>query len=250
MARDTYQDISPVQSLIAVQLGRHYLNVPGPALTLLPFANPAAWAEFAAYADQAPMPDADFEVGGRRYSVHGHDWRVVTPTQWLSVLAQREVGSHPDVPASTRVHVMARQDFATAVRDALRNLTRPNRLRENPLLGTRVVTGRTPASASPRQRVAALQQVILEAAEHLKMSPDQADRRAHRILHRAYLQPAATLERAAEALGLPSSTFRRHLGAATERLTDLLWDQEVEPGAPEHPTDLSRAGQQRPGHEG
>ena len=233
MARDTYQDISPVQSLIAVQLGRHYLSVPGPALTLLPFANPTAWAQFAAYADQSPMPDADFEVGGRRYVVHGHDWRVVTATQWLSVLAQREVGSHPDVPPTAHLLVMGRQDFAPAVRTALRDLTRPDRLRTNPLLGTRVVTSRTPATASPRERVTALQQAVLEAVEHLKTSANQADRRSHRILHRAYVQPAPTLERAAEALGLPSSTFRRHLTAATDRLTDLLWDQEIGP-TPRH----------------
>ncbi|GAA2151601.1 AAA ATPase-like protein [Humibacillus xanthopallidus] len=233
MARDTYQDVSPVQSLIAVQLGRHYLSVPGPALTLLPFANQDAWAEFAAYADQTPMPDADFEVGGRWYAVHGHDWRVVTPTQWLSVLAQREVGSHPEVPPSAHLHVMPREDFALGVRNALRELTRPDRLRASALLGTRVVTARAPASASPRDLVTALQQVVLEAVEeNLKTSTNQNDRRAYRMLHRTYVQPAPTLERAAEALGLPSSTFRRHLTAAVDRLTEILWNQEIGSDSP------------------
>jgi len=230
MARDTYQDISPVQSLIAVELGRHYLSTPGPALTLLPFADPGAWADFATYADQSPMPDADFTVGGHRYGVHGHDWRLVTPTQWLSALAMREVGSHPEVRptgADPGLLVLDRDTFATATRLALRHLTRADRLRDNPLLGARVVTERLADTTGPPDRVMALQQVVGAAVEQLHTSPAQADRRLHRVLYRSYVQPAATLEKAAEALGLPSSTFRRHLTAAVSRVTDILWDQEL-----------------------
>jgi hypothetical protein len=54
MARDTYQDISPVQSLIA---------------------------------DLARIPGADYEIDGRAYGVYGHDWRVTPPLTWLAVLA-------------------------------------------------------------------------------------------------------------------------------------------------------------------
>ena len=232
MAKDTYQDISPVQSLIAVELGRHYLSTPGPALTLLPFADPQAWAEFAAYADQSPMPDADFTVGGRHYGVYGHDWRVVTPTKWLSVLAMREVGSHPQVRPSTpdpALLVLDRDTFASGVRLALRHLTRPDRLRDNPLLHTRIVTtaANSDGDPDPQARVLALQEVVKAAIESLHTSSAQADRRQHRVLYRSYVQPAANLEKAAEALNLPSSTFRRHLTAAIGRITDILWDQEL-----------------------
>ena len=33
--------------------------------------------------------DADFEVGGRRYGVFAHDWRVENAEQWLRLKAER-----------------------------------------------------------------------------------------------------------------------------------------------------------------
>jgi hypothetical protein len=48
------------------------------------------------------------------------------------------------------------------------------------------------------------------------------------VLHRAYIAPAASLEKAAEVLDLPSSTFRRLLSTGVARVTDLLWHRELE----------------------
>ena len=47
------------------------------------------------------------------------------------------------------------------------------------------------------------------------------------------MRPAATQERAAAALGLPFSTYRRHLTHGVDRLVDRLWNQEVY-GVTEH----------------
>ena len=33
--------------------------------------------------------DTDFEVGGRRYGVFAHDWRVENAEQWLRLKAER-----------------------------------------------------------------------------------------------------------------------------------------------------------------
>ena len=33
--------------------------------------------------------DADFEVGGRRYGVFAHDWRVEPAREWLRLKAER-----------------------------------------------------------------------------------------------------------------------------------------------------------------
>jgi hypothetical protein len=41
------------------------------------------------------------------------------------------------------------------------------------------------------------------------------------------VRAAPTQEAAAEVLGLPFSTYRRHLGRALEHLTDLLWAVEI-----------------------
>jgi hypothetical protein len=91
MARDTYQAVSPVQSLIFVNAVQHYLVTPGLAFTFFPCANPEFWAPVFAYADLVRIPEADFEVGGQHFGVYGHDWRVVPPLAWLALLAEREV---------------------------------------------------------------------------------------------------------------------------------------------------------------
>ena len=100
------------------------------------------------------------------------------------------------------------------------------RLRSNPLLQSRFVSARAGEQASVPQRVAALQAALTEAAETLAAVP--ADRRLHRVLVRAYLSPAPSLERAAEVLDLPSSTFRRLLGIAVGRVTAVLWHAELD----------------------
>ncbi len=48
------------------------------------------------------------------------------------------------------------------------------------------------------------------------------------------MRPAATQERAAAALGLPFSTYRRHLTQGVDRVVAWLWDQEVYGGAEQH----------------
>ena len=47
------------------------------------------------------------------------------------------------------------------------------------------------------------------------------------VLQRTFLRPAPTQEAAAEVLGLPFSTYRRHLTKALEQITDLLWAVEI-----------------------
>jgi hypothetical protein len=44
---------------------------------------------------------------------------------------------------------------------------------------------------------------------------------------RTYLRPAATQEAAADALGLPFSTYRGHLARGIERVIDWLWQREL-----------------------
>ena len=48
-----------------------------------------------------------------------------------------------------------------------------------------------------------------------------------RVLDRTFLRPAPTQEAAAEVLGLPFSTYRRHLAAALDDVVELLWCVEI-----------------------
>ncbi len=48
-----------------------------------------------------------------------------------------------------------------------------------------------------------------------------------RAVERTYLRPAPSQEAAAELLGLPFSTYRRHLTGGVGRVVAWLWDREV-----------------------
>jgi hypothetical protein len=231
MADDTYQAVSAVQSLIFVHMVRHHLTTPGLAFTFVPCAEPEFWAPICTYAGLTRLPEADFEVDGRRYGVYGHDWRAVPPMAWLQLLNERETaddrsaGSTPSPPSPAPLEALSEAEFASAVHDALYNLSRPDLLRSNPLLCSRLVVERVGRAAGERERIGALQELVHQAAEMLQATPRRM--KGYRALYHTYFQPAPTQERAAELLDLPYSTFRRHLKAGVEQITAILWRQEI-----------------------
>lgn len=229
MGRDTYQNVAPAQSVIFVNAVRHYLSTPGLAYTFFPTAEPDFWKDVLNYADLHRIPEADYEVSGKRYGVYGHDWRVVPPLQWLTLLAERETAQSPQMvappPTTTTLIVLSRAEFDSALHDALRDFSRPHRLRENPLLRSRMVVERTGANAGSDERMNALQALLREAVEMPQVSPREA--KLYRAVQFTYLKPAMTQEQAAEALDVPFSTYRRHLKAGMIRVVDLLWQKEI-----------------------
>jgi hypothetical protein len=228
MARETYQSVSAMQSLIFGNVAQHNLTTPGLAFTFVPAADPVFWASMFAYVDAAPLHEADFEVGGRRYGVYGHDWRVTPPMAWLDLLAEREIAAEPLAVSPTETGplvVLGEPDFTEAVRGALRNFHRSEGLRANPLLRSRMVVERAGAAADDGASIGALRDLLQEAADSLRDSPREA--RGYRALHRTYLEPAPSQERAAELLGLPFSTYRRHLKRGITSVVGILWHREI-----------------------
>jgi hypothetical protein len=67
--------------------------------------------------------------------------------------------------------------------------------------------------------------LLVDAVDGLRVDP--ARRELHRALARTYVRPAQTQELAADALGLPFSTYRRHLTRGVERVVDRLWQREL-----------------------
>lgn len=225
MAADTYQGVSPVQSLIFIYAVNHYLTTPGLAFTIFPVADPAFWAPVFAYVNLRRLPEADFELDGRLYGAYGNDWRVVPQGAWLVSVGERETGRPAGGPApraAEQIVVLSQGDFATAVRDALRDFNRPDLLARNPLTRSRLVAEVAGSGGNP---AAALQALLRNAADALRGTP--RDAKLHRALHHTYLQPAATQEAAAELLDLPFSTYRRHLMAGVAQVTEALWRREV-----------------------
>ena len=226
LSADGYQDLTAASTAITLHAVRHYLTAPGLAVSLIAYADPDFWAAATTYLDFARVPAADFTIDGRTFGVFAHDWRTVPTLSWLELLATRETATDPMAvtPPATpaRLRVLDIGEFAEAVRAALRDLGRPDRLAECALARSRLLAEHDGAGTT---RGAAVQQLITDAAEVLAESA--RDRRGYRALHHTYLQPAGSQQRAAELLDLPMTTFRRHLAAGVRRLTELLWQREL-----------------------
>lgn len=128
-------------------------------------------------------------------------------------------------PDADGPHPLSRGAFESEVREALRSWRRPDLLATNPLTRSRLVT----QSAEP-DPVAALRAVLQGALDELGEDPRES--KSHRALLATYLGGAPTQEAAAERLGLPFSTYRRHLAQGLAVLGSLLWWQETRDGQP------------------
>ncbi|TDE38773.1 ATP-binding protein [Actinomadura sp. 6K520] len=175
------------------------------------------WDPLLSFFDFHHAAEAAFRIGGRRYDVYAHDWRDRGVDEWLALTAERELGA-PVTAASPPELVLSQPEFADAVRAALRDLHRADRLAGNPLLRSRLVRGADDPAGELRGLVA-------EAAATLRDDPREES--LYRVVDRTFLRPAPTQERAAEMLGLPFSTYRRHRNRAVERIAGWLWEREL-----------------------
>ena len=73
--------------------------------------------------------------------------------------------------------------------------------------------------------------LLLTAVDALRRHP--RDDKRWRAVERTYVRPAPNQEAAAELLGLPFSTYRRHLSQGVQRVVTCLWDHELRGTAPE-----------------
>ncbi len=144
--------------------------------------------------------------------------------------------------------MLTRADFDVAVKDALRHYTRADLLLGNRLLATRIAAGHGSKTAD----AAHLQRALADAVETIFV--DERDQKLQRVLKLTYLRPAPKQEAVAERLGLSFSTYRRHLTAGIERLTEWLWHQEQEtphrddtPDEPGVPSDSGHATEEAAG---
>ena len=231
-SRDTYQSVSAATNLFAVMANRYWVTTPRLAWTFLAIADPDYWAPLMAYLNFRRSPEAEFEVD-RRYGVFSHDWRAEPLSVWFELMEERELTTSAEaVPAppaaGPALVVLSEPEFTAAVRAALRLYTRPDALATSPLLRSRI----TVEPAGPNPKPEDLRRVLREAAEALRSNP--RDEKLYRAVHRTYLEPAATQELAAQVLGLPFSTYRRHLTAGVDRICAWLWQRELagESGAP------------------
>jgi hypothetical protein len=223
--REVYQEPSPTLNATPIVTLQRYLRMPNLACDYLTLAEPERWDAYFALADLSRAGDADFLVAGRRYGLFWHDFRQ-TPVDalvelWTERALAQDVTLPPPQPAADML-VLSQPDFADAVRQALRDLNRPDLLARNPLLRTRLIhdhAGKAEADG------AVLQGVLHMAVEVLSQNP--RDDKILRAVERTYVRPASTQEAAARALGVPFSTYRRHLTQGVARIVAWLWEKET-----------------------
>jgi hypothetical protein len=163
----------------------------------------------------------ELDVGGQAHVAYGNDWRRLPVDTWLDLMNEREHagGTGPPPVSLLRPPPLDRTRFAAAVRSALPDLHRPDRLAASPLMGSSLAAG--PGGSSTDQLRATIQDAVACLGSEPKGDPLRA------VLQRTFIRAAPTQEAAAEVLGLPFSTYRRHLARALEQLTDLLWAVEI-----------------------
>jgi hypothetical protein len=220
--RAAYQAPSPTMNAGPLLSIQRHLRTSNLSWNFLTLAEPDRWDAYFAMVDSPRA--AEFTVGGRRYGLFAHDYRQVTVDVWLDQVIERALADHPARPGVVEppLLVLAQEQFDDAVRQALRDLRRPELLARNPLLRTRLLRDR---AGDGEPTAAELHDLLTEAVATLDEHP--RDDKLRRALDRTYLRPAATQERAAEVLGLPFSTYRRHLGGGVRRVVAWLWEREV-----------------------
>jgi hypothetical protein len=225
--RDLRQHAAPALNLVSVLSGRRWLTTPNLAWDFQSVPDEATFGPLFAYLYYDRVPEADFEVGGRRLVTFAHDWRRMPAEQWLDLMGRRalDVEFQPAAVPGGQAQPLALSEpqFDQAVRRALRDLHRADLLAANPLLRSRVVREQADAQGTPP--VPALAALLREAAALLAADP--RDDKLLRAVDRTYLRPATTQERAAELLGLPFSTYRRHLTQGVARIVASLWEREL-----------------------
>lgn len=192
-------------------------------LDILLYGDNTAWTLVGAYEDAARwghtmdnlgfQPAAEYTVGGRTFPVFAHDWRRAGVAEWMRFVHARQAGAQAEPPESGHT-VLSEPEFTRAVRDALRDLHTPERIRDNPLLGSRMV--RTHGGPP----VDALRELLATGTGGLRTDLGE-------LVDRTFLHPATTQERVAQSLHLSFNTYRRHRDRAVGHLTEWLWVREV-----------------------
>jgi hypothetical protein len=219
---------SPTVNLVSADSVRHWLGTPGLVWDFLVTGDPPFWDGMFRYLDFHPA--AEVAVGDRVFVAYGHDWRSSPLGRWLDLMAVREIDAHFTAPADPEPEpllVLSRPEFAAAVKAALRGLGDDRALAGNPLLRTRTLVDAAARDGAAAPGPATLRAVLTSVVAELAAAPRGA--RPARALHRTYLHPAPSQEKAAEILGLPFSTYRRHLAHGVDRVVATLWQRELDP---------------------
>lgn len=230
---EAYQGITPHIASLALFLLHHCLTVPNLKFTFNILSCPERWEPFAtASGFFRPMSDLRLEINNRDFGVFMQDWRYESPRMWLERIAPEHhqkkdvrVMTTPDVPDDHQL-LTQRNEFASAVRHALKNFHVPDVLAKNPLINSALIVSNVGGAANSEHKTRALQNAITDVIEFLGTVPKR--KRYYHALRYTYLEPRGSQEQVAEWLDLPFSTYRGHLRNGVDVVTDILWQKDVD----------------------
>lgn len=217
-----YQAPSATLNAVPIVTMQRYLTMPELVWDFLTLYEPDAWNDYFALADLPRISDGDFQVGPRGYGF-GHNFRDVPIDALMELWTERALAGDPTVPPPrTRGRLLLSQpNFAEAVRQGLRDLHTPDLLARNPLVQTRLINGAADGSSDGERLAEVLRAAVSELAT------DPRNDKGYRAVKQTYVTGSGTQQAAAARLGMPFSTYRRHLATATDQVVDRCWQWEV-----------------------
>lgn len=221
---ETYGGISHVGHLMQLRICVDWIRSQGLGWSFIFSPDATLWSPLMSHLGHRPVFDTPWDRE-RTFTMFACDWRVTPLEIWFDRTQPGALSDTPVTPATDRPagEILTRTDFDRAVRDALRALHHPDGLRANPLLACRTVA--VEAEYGNTDPVDALRRLLTETAAALLDEPRGV--KAHRAVVTTFLERPRTQEASAQRLGLPYSTYRRHLAHGVERVCELLWRREM-----------------------
>ncbi|MET9594569.1 ATP-binding protein [Streptomyces sp. NPDC006516] len=219
-----YYEISPVLHLMQLRICADWIRSGALAWSFIISPFPEQWETLMEHLGHEQATALPWH-NGHTYTLFACDWRVTPLSIWFDRTQPGALTETPTHPAGTGgpAAPLARVDFDAAVRDALRDWHRPDALASGPLCGTRMVTGQPGYAAE--HAGAMLRDLLTDAVDALRADP--RDAKLHRVVATTYFHRVPGQTVAAERLGLPYSTYRRHLQRGCQRVCDILWQRET-----------------------
>lgn len=219
-----YGQISSIGHLMQLRICSDWVRSRGLAWSFITTPDAGLWGPLMDHLGHEEMFRTPWEQQ-RTFTTFACDWRVTPLEIWFDRTQPGALTETPvaPVPEGTLGKALSRTEFDTAVRQALRDLHRPDALHGSALFSSRLSTRF--GWAAQQDPVEGLRHTLAGALDELKRDPGSG--KQHRALAATYLHRASTQEAAAARLGLPYSTYRRHLAEGHKRLCEVLWRWEL-----------------------
>lgn len=216
-----YDGTSPVQHLMQLRICTDWIRCEGLAWSFMISPLPDLWEPLTHHLGHTRISELSWP-NGYTYALFACDWRETPLSVWFERTQPGALttGAAPAVQAPPAA--LTRADFTAAVRAALRDWHSEDEFAADPLRQTTMLTSRPGYSAERAADM--LRDVLTDVIDDMRSEPRAA--KLHRVIATTCFHRVPTQMAAAERLGLPCSTYRRHLRRAHEQLEDALWRRE------------------------